>query len=169
VIVRADSEYESLSQLMDAFATEPASVVVGAGGSVGSQDWMKGALLLRKAGAQPMDMRDVAFDGGGDAIAALPGGSIQVYSAEMAEMAPHIETGPMRILATMAAERFGPPTTPSSPRARRATTLSGPSCVASTWARTPPTRPTRPGSTRSRRPTGPRNGPPSSPSAGCCR
>jgi putative tricarboxylic transport membrane protein len=109
VIVRADSEYESLSQLMDAFATEPASVVVGAGGSVGSQDWMKGALLLREAGAQPMDMRYVAFDGGGDAIAALLGGSIQVYTGDMAEMAPHIETGQMRILATMAPERLGPP------------------------------------------------------------
>jgi putative tricarboxylic transport membrane protein len=109
VIVRADSEFESLSQLRESFAADPASVVVGAGGSVGSQDWMKGALLLREAGAQPMDMRYVAFDGGGDAIAALLGGSIEVYTGDMAEMAPHIETGQMRILATMAPERLGPP------------------------------------------------------------
>ena len=109
VIVRADSEFESLSQLMDAFAADPASVVVGAGGSVGSQDWMKGALLLRETGAQPMDMRYVAFDGGGDAIAALLGGSIQVYTGDMAEMAPHVGSGQMRILATMSPERLGAP------------------------------------------------------------
>ena len=109
VIVRADSEFESLSQLMDAFTADPASVVVGAGGSVGSQDWMKGALLLRETGAQPMDMRYVAFDGGGDAIAALLGGSIQVYTGDMAEMASHVGSGQMRILATMSPERLGPP------------------------------------------------------------
>ena len=109
VIVRADSEFESLPQLMDAFAADPASVVVGAGGSVGSQDWMKGALLLRETGAQPMDMRYVAFDGGGDAIAALLGGSIQVYTGDVAEMAPHLETGQMRILATMSPERLDAP------------------------------------------------------------
>ena len=74
VVVRADSDYQDLKGLMDDFSADPASVVVGAGGSVGSQDWMKGALLLREAGASPMDMRYVAFDGGGDAIAALLGG-----------------------------------------------------------------------------------------------
>lgn len=109
IIVRADSEYENLSQLMEDFSADPSSVVVGAGGSVGSQDWMKGALLLREAGAAPMDMRYVAFDGGGDAIAALLGGSIQVYTGDIGEMVPHLESGQMRILAVMAPERLGAP------------------------------------------------------------
>lgn len=109
VVVRADSEYETLPQLMEDFAADPASVVVGAGGSVGSQDWMKGALLLREAGASPMDMRYVAFDGGGDAIAALLGGSIEVYTGDVGEMVPHLESGQMRILAVMSPERLDGP------------------------------------------------------------
>ena len=109
VVVRADSEYETLSQLMDDFSSDPSSVVVGAGGSVGSQDWMKGALLLREAGASPMDMRYVAFDGGGDAIAALLGGSIEVYTGDVGEMVPHLESGQMRILGVMSPERLDEP------------------------------------------------------------
>lgn len=109
VVVRADSEYENLPQLMEDFTADPSSVVVGAGGSVGSQDWMKGALLLREAGAAPMDMRYVAFDGGGDAIAALLGGSIAVYTGDVGEMVPHIESGQMRILAVMSPERLEAP------------------------------------------------------------
>ncbi|MCA0964645.1 Bug family tripartite tricarboxylate transporter substrate binding protein [Salipiger bermudensis] len=109
VVVRADSDYTDLSQLMSDFSADPASVVVGAGGSVGSQDWMKGALLLREAGAKPMDMRYVAFDGGGDAIAALLGGSIEVYMGDVGEMVPHIESGQMRILAVMSPDRLEAP------------------------------------------------------------
>ncbi|MCG8442973.1 MAG: hypothetical protein MI723_14310, partial [Caulobacterales bacterium] len=59
VIVRADSPFQTLDQLMDAFRADPASVVVGAGGSVGSQDWMKAALLLRAVGADARAMRYV--------------------------------------------------------------------------------------------------------------
>lgn len=106
VIVRADSPYQNLSELMAEFAADPASVVVGAGGSVGSQDWMKAALLLRGAGGNPRAMRYVAFDGGGDAIAALLGGSIGVYTGDMGEMTPHLEAGTMRVLAAMSPERL---------------------------------------------------------------
>lgn len=109
VVVRADSAYQDLAGLMADFAADPASVVVGAGGSVGSQDWMKGALLLRAAGASPRDMRYVAFDGGGDAIAALLGGSIGLYMGDIGEMVPHIEAGQMRILAVMSPERLEAP------------------------------------------------------------
>lgn len=109
VVVRADSPYTDLTQLMNDFSADPASVVVGAGGSVGSQDWMKGALLLREAGASPMDMRYVAFDGGGDAIAALLGGSIEVYMGDVGEMVPHLDAGQMRILAVLSPERLDGP------------------------------------------------------------
>jgi len=109
VVVSADSEYNSLKDVMDDLASDPQSVVVGAGGSVGSQDWMKGALLMREAGGTPMQMRYVAFDGGGDAIAALLGGSIEVYTGDVGEMVPYLESGDMKILATLAPERLDAP------------------------------------------------------------
>ncbi len=109
VVVRADSEYASLKDVMDDLAADPQSVVVGAGGSVGSQDWMKGALLMREAGGTPMQMRYVAFDGGGDAIAALLGGSIEVYTGDVGEMVPYLESGEMKVLATLSPDRLAAP------------------------------------------------------------
>ena len=109
VVVRADSPYEKLSDLMDAVKADVSSVVFGAGGSVGSQDWMKGALLLRAIEQDPKKMRYVAFDGGGESIAALLGGSIQVYMGDVGEMVSHMGTGKLRILGVMSDERLEAP------------------------------------------------------------
>jgi putative tricarboxylic transport membrane protein len=109
VVVKADSPYQTLDDVMKAAKADPASIVFGAGGSVGSQDWMKAAILLKAVGADPRAMRYVAFDGGGESIAALLGGSIQVYTGDVAEQAAHIGAGTMRVLAVMSPERLGPP------------------------------------------------------------
>ena len=108
VIVKADSPYATLEDLMQALKADPAGIVVGAGGSVGSQDWMKAALLLRAVGADPRGMRYVAFDGGGEALAGLLGGAIQVYTGDVAEMTAHMD-GSLRILGVMAEERLDAP------------------------------------------------------------
>ncbi|EIM76084.1 hypothetical protein A33O_06467 [Nitratireductor aquibiodomus RA22] len=109
VIVREDSPYKSLDDLLNAAKEDVASIVFGAGGSVGSQDWMKGALLLRAVEQDPKKMRYVAFDGGGEAIAALLGGSIEIYMGDVGEMVPHLDAGKMRILAVMSPERLPEP------------------------------------------------------------
>ncbi len=109
VIVKADSEYATLADLMADFGEDPASVVVGAGGSVGSQDWMKGALLLKSVGADPKAMRYVAYDGGGAAIAGLLGEQIGVYMGDVGEMTSYLESGDLRMLAVMAPERLPEP------------------------------------------------------------
>ena len=109
VVVRADSEWQTLDDLMATLEEDIGSVVFGSGGSVGSQDWMKGAILLDTAGMDAKDIRYVAFDGGGEAIAALMGGSTQVFFADMGEMVPHIDAGEMRILASLSPERLPAP------------------------------------------------------------
>jgi putative tricarboxylic transport membrane protein len=109
VVVKADSPFQTLDDVMKAAKADPASIVFGAGGSVGSQDWMKAAILLKAVGADPRAMRYAAFDGGGESIAALLGGSIQVYTGDVAEQAAHIGAGTMRVLAVMSPERLGPP------------------------------------------------------------
>lgn len=109
VIVRADSPYETLADLMAALKEDPTAAVVGAGGSVGSQDWMKAALLMRAEGIDPRQMRYVAFDGGGDAMAGLLGGSIQVYTGDVGEVSSMLDAGNIRVLAVMNDERLPEP------------------------------------------------------------
>ncbi|WP_226781415.1 Bug family tripartite tricarboxylate transporter substrate binding protein [Oceaniglobus trochenteri] len=109
VVVRADSEWQNLDDLVATLKEDPTSVIFGSGGSVGSQDWMKGAILLDTVGLDAKTIRYVAFDGGGEAIAALLGGNTDVFFADMGEMTAHMDTGEMRILASLSPERLPAP------------------------------------------------------------
>ncbi len=109
IIVKADSEFQSLDDVLAALKENPTSVVLGAGGSVGSQDWMKAALLVRSEGIDPRQMRYVAFDGGGDAMAGLLGGSIAVYTGDVGEVTSMMDAGNIRVLAVMNEERLPAP------------------------------------------------------------
>lgn len=107
--VRTDSPYNNLGELIDALLAEPTVVVFGAGGTVGSQDWMKSALIAREAGIDYRAMRYVPFEGGGEAQTALLGGHIQVYSGDISEVQGMLEGGKLRVLAVMADERLSAP------------------------------------------------------------
>ena len=106
IIVKADSPYNNLKDLIEATRKEPGKVVFGAGGSVGSQDWMKSALIAREAGIDPKRMRYVAFDGGGEAITALIGGHAHAYSGHASEVQGHLKGGRIKVLAILAPERL---------------------------------------------------------------
>lgn len=106
VIVAENSPIKSIKDLVGAIKTDPSKVVFGAGGSVGSQDWMKAALTARAAGLDPKAMRFVAFEGGGEAITALQGGHVQVYSGDASEAEEQIKAGAkIRVLAILADKR----------------------------------------------------------------
>lgn len=106
VAVRNDAPWKTLGELMEAMKSDPTKVVVGAGASIGSQDWMKTALLAREAGIDPRKMRYVAFEGGGEPVTALLGNHIQVVSGDMSEMVPHLQAGKLRVLAVMSDKRL---------------------------------------------------------------
>ncbi|MEI2416546.1 tripartite tricarboxylate transporter substrate binding protein [Orrella sp. JC864] len=106
-VVREDSPYKDLPSLMSALKQDPTKIVLGAGGSVGSQDWMKAALTAQAAGVDFKKMRFVAFEGGGEAITALRGGHIQAYMGDAAEAMQMLEGGaPIRVLAVYNKERL---------------------------------------------------------------
>ncbi|MEO5732173.1 MAG: tripartite tricarboxylate transporter substrate binding protein [Rubrivivax sp.] len=107
VIVAQDSPFKTLKDLVAAVKADPTKVVFGAGGTVGSQDWMKAALTARAAGINPKSMRFVAFEGGGEASTALQGGHVQVYSGDASEADQQIKAGAkIRVLAVMAEKRL---------------------------------------------------------------
>lgn len=106
-IVRDDSPYKDLKSLMEAFQADPTKIVLGAGGSVGSQDWMKAALTAKAAGVDYKKMRFVAFEGGGEALTALRGGHIQAYMGDAAEARTMLDGGaPIRVLAVFNDQRL---------------------------------------------------------------
>ncbi|ELY6233114.1 tripartite tricarboxylate transporter substrate binding protein [Cronobacter sakazakii] len=106
IAVRADSPWKTLGDLMKALEKDPNSVVFGAGASIGSQDWMKNALLAQKAGVDPHKMRYVAFEGGGEPVTALMGNHVQAVSGDLSEMVPYLTGNKLRVLAVFANERL---------------------------------------------------------------
>ncbi|HAU58469.1 MAG TPA: tricarboxylic transporter [Comamonadaceae bacterium] len=107
VIVAEGSPLKSINDLLAAIKADPSKVVFGAGGSVGSQDWMKAALTARATGLDPKAMRFVAFEGGGEAMTALQGGHVQVYSGDASEAEQQMKAGAkIRVLAVMADKRL---------------------------------------------------------------
>lgn len=107
LMVAADSPFKNLDDLVAAIKKDPAKVVFGAGGTVGSQDWMKSALTAKGAGLDPRKMRFVAFEGGGEAITALQGGHVQVVSGDASEAEEQLKAGAkIRVLAVMADQRL---------------------------------------------------------------
>jgi putative tricarboxylic transport membrane protein len=107
VIVAENSPLKSMADLVAAVKADPTKVVFGAGGTVGSQDWMKAALTARAAGLNPKSMRFVAFEGGGEALTALQGGHVQVYSGDASEAEEQIKAGAkIRLLAVMSDKRL---------------------------------------------------------------
>jgi putative tricarboxylic transport membrane protein len=109
VAVRADSPYKTMKDLMEALKKDPTKIVFGAGGSVGSQDWTKAALVAKAAGIDAKSFRFVAFEGGGEAFTALLGGHVQVVSGDASEATSQLEAGKIRVLAVLADERLPGP------------------------------------------------------------
>ena len=110
VIVADSSPFKTMADLVAAVKADPTKVVFGAGGTVGSQDWMKAALTARAAGLNHKSMRFVAFEGGGEALTALQGGHVQVYSGDAAEAVEQLKAGTkIRVLAVMTDKRLEGP------------------------------------------------------------
>lgn len=107
IVVADNSPFKTLADLVAAIKADPTKIVFGAGGTIGSQDWMKAALTAKAAGLNPKTMRFVAFEGGGEALTALQGGHVQVYSGDASEAEEQMKAGAkIRLLAVMADKRL---------------------------------------------------------------
>lgn len=109
VAVRKDAAWRNLGELLDAWRRSPKEIVAAGGSAVGGQDHMKLLLLAVASGLEPRSLRYVPFDGGGEAVAALLGGFVQVVPADGSEIRSLFESGEVRLLASLSEERLGAP------------------------------------------------------------
>lgn len=107
--VAADAPWRTLDDLLAAWRRDPTSLVVSGGSAVAGQDHMKVLLLAHEAGIDPRQIRYVPFDGGGEAMTALLGGFVHVFSGEGSEVEGQVEAGRLRVLVTLSPERLEGP------------------------------------------------------------
>jgi putative tricarboxylic transport membrane protein len=106
IAVRADSQYRTLADLLDALKRNPHKVLIGVSGTIGSQDWLKMARIARLAGIDPKVLRFVALEGGGENFTALDASFVQVVSGDASEATLYAGAGKVRVLAVLAEHRL---------------------------------------------------------------
>lgn len=107
IAVDADSEFQTLTEMMDAILEDPRSVGIAGGSSVGSYDHIKPMLLAQAAGMEDVTkIKYVSYSGGGEAMTGLLSGSVQAVSGDFSEMLGFVESGDIRIIGILAPERL---------------------------------------------------------------
>jgi putative tricarboxylic transport membrane protein len=117
IVVPADSEYQSLDDLVAAFQADPTAISWG-GGSAGGTDHILVGLIAQAAGVDPTQINYVPFSGGGEALAAILGGQVSAGVSGVGEWLDQIESGELRALAVSgvaAAEAGGATPVASAP------------------------------------------------------
>lgn len=101
IVVAADSPYETLDDLVEAWAEDPKSVPWTGGGSF---DQLVVTDLALAAGIDPVDTTYISSDGGGEAIQALLNGTADAAAGGYPDNIDQIEAGRLRALALVAKE-----------------------------------------------------------------
>jgi putative tricarboxylic transport membrane protein len=112
--VKNDAPYKTLQDFIDAAKQNPGQLKQS-GGSLGSRDWVVRQLLMKNTGT---NWAFISFPGGGERIAALLGGHVNIMLIEPQEAGEHIRAGNMRVLAAVSDQRL--PAFPNAPTLREA-------------------------------------------------
>jgi len=102
IAVKADAPYRTLADFVAAAKRSPGQLKQS-GGSVTSRDNVVRQLLQKTSGAR---WAFISFPGGGERIAALLGGHVNMMVIEPAEAGEHIRAGNMRVLAQVSDKRL---------------------------------------------------------------
>jgi putative tricarboxylic transport membrane protein len=114
IAVKADAPYKTLGDFIAAAKQHPGQLKQS-GGSVTSRDNVVRQLLQKTTGAR---WAFISFPGGGERIAALLGGHVNMMVIEPAEAGEHIRAGNMRVLAQVSDTRL--PAFPDVPTLKEA-------------------------------------------------
>jgi putative tricarboxylic transport membrane protein len=106
VLVPADSPYQTIDDLVQAWKADPPSVVIGGGSSPGGPDHLFPMQLATAVGMDPRDVTYVPYDGGGPLTSALLGNKIDVGFSGVGEFVGQLADGKLRLLAVSGEERL---------------------------------------------------------------
>jgi putative tricarboxylic transport membrane protein len=102
IAVKSDAPYKTLADFVDAAKKNPGQLKQS-GGSITSRDNVVRQLLQQTSGAR---WAYISFPGGGERIAALLGGHVNMMVIEPEEAGEHIRAGNLRVLAQVAEKRL---------------------------------------------------------------
>ncbi len=102
IAVKADAPFKTMKDFVDASIKNPGQMKQS-GGSITSRDNVVRQLIMKSTGA---NWAFISFPGGGERIAALLGGHVNMMVIEPQEAGEHIRAGNMRVLAQVTDKRL---------------------------------------------------------------
>lgn len=106
ILVPADSPFETVEDLVEAWQQDPGSITVGGGSTSGGPDHLFPMQLADTVGIEPREVNYISYDGGGPLTTALLGEKIDVGMSGLGEFEGQIEEGTLRVLAVSGDERL---------------------------------------------------------------
>jgi putative tricarboxylic transport membrane protein len=104
--VNADSSIKTGKDLVDRLRKDPKSVTIGFSPLLGSHNHIAAGLLMKAIGGNVRDLKVVAYKGSADAIPNLMGGHIDLVTTAAGNIAPHVASGKLRVIAITAPQRL---------------------------------------------------------------
>lgn len=104
--VPKNSRFKNIKEVFEAMKKDPKSVKVGGTSSLGSMDHIQFLVAAKAAGVKDLKgVQYIAFQGG-EGLASLLGGHIDILSTGMTELAGPKESGDVKVLALTAPKRI---------------------------------------------------------------
>ena len=106
IAVRADSPLKTGKDLVEALREEPRKYSLAISSAIGGTHHISFGLPLQSGKVEMNKTRLVAFTSTGEGVTALLGGHVDVLSGGTVQIAPHVASGRMRVLAVSSPKRL---------------------------------------------------------------
>jgi putative tricarboxylic transport membrane protein len=98
IVVNKDSSLNTMTDLIAAYDANPNSTAIGGGSVPGGMDHLVAAMVMEAAGKDALNVKYIAYDAGGKAMAALLSGEIAALSTGFSEAVALAQAGEVKIL-----------------------------------------------------------------------
>jgi putative tricarboxylic transport membrane protein len=106
LVVRADSPIKDAREFIDNMRKNPAAYAVAIGTVIGNATHSSFAHAMKTAGVDIKRLRSVAFNSGGESMAATMGGHVDAAAGAVSTVLAHVRSGKLRVLAIGAPRRW---------------------------------------------------------------
>ncbi len=102
IVVRKDSPYKTLNDLLQQLKTDPRKAPIVGASSKGGWDHLKALLIAKEAGIKNLrSINYIPFDNGGKALLEVVAGRAAAFTGDSSEIIGQLKTGELRVLAVL--------------------------------------------------------------------
>ncbi len=109
VVVRADSPYQNISELIEALKIKPEIANIAVATAIGNHIHVGIAAPLRKAGVDITKLTVIPYKSSAESMTALIGGHVNIVAASTPNLIAPLQAGKIRVLAVGAPQRLKAP------------------------------------------------------------